>query len=130
MTRGLWSLRARRELLDPRRTGFYAVELWTYKVARRLLAVPLVVMALSAPFLWRRGRLYRAATVAQGGFWALAVTGLVAPRGRLGRHPLCSLPAFAVAGMWASVRALANVATGRSITVWETVREPGEDRAA
>jgi hypothetical protein len=60
----------------------------------------------------------------------LAVGGLLAPRRRIGRHPLCALPAFAAAGMWASVRALVNVATGRSITVWETVREPGEERAA
>jgi glycosyltransferase involved in cell wall biosynthesis len=130
MTRGFQSLRARRELLDPRRTGFYAIELWTYKVLRRLLTVPLVVMTLTAPLLWRRGRLYRLAALGQGGFWALAATGLAARHRRIGRHPLLALPAFAVAGMWASLRALVNVLTGRSITVWDTTREPAGDRAA
>ena len=130
MTRGFQSLRARRELLDPRRTGLYAIELWTYKVLRRLLTVPLVVMTLTAPLLWRRSRLYRLAALAQGGFWALAMAGIAARHRRIGRHPLLALPAFAVAGMWASLRALLNVLTGRSITVWDTTREPAGDRAA
>src|SRR6185369_12732705 len=37
MTRGLRGVLVRRELLDPRRTGFYAVQLTWHKLLRRLM---------------------------------------------------------------------------------------------
>ncbi len=43
-------------LLDPRRTGFYAVQLASHKILRRLMAVPLLVVAAGAAVLWPRGR--------------------------------------------------------------------------
>src|SRR5690606_31182130 len=61
MARGLRAVLARRSLLDPRRHGVYALELFTYKVLRRLLAVPLAGLLVSSVALARRGRLYRLA---------------------------------------------------------------------
>jgi hypothetical protein len=54
MTRGLNGVIIRRELLDPRRHGFYALQLLSHKVLRRLMAIPLIVLAASATALWRR----------------------------------------------------------------------------
>ncbi len=65
ITRGLRSVWLRRELLDPRRHGWYALQLLSHKVLRRLVAVPMVVLAVVSPTLWRRGRWYRAATATQ-----------------------------------------------------------------
>ena len=43
MTRGLRGVAVARGLLDPRRYGFYALQLVTHKVLRRLMAIPLLV---------------------------------------------------------------------------------------
>jgi cellulose synthase/poly-beta-1,6-N-acetylglucosamine synthase-like glycosyltransferase len=126
MARGFRAVRSRRVLLDPRRHGGYAVQLFTYKVLRRLLVVPLAVLALTAPRLWRRGPLYRAATAVQGTFWAAAALGTVLRRRPVGQRPWFSVPAFVAAGMVASVRAAATAIGGRRITTWDTHREPGE----
>jgi cellulose synthase/poly-beta-1,6-N-acetylglucosamine synthase-like glycosyltransferase len=47
MTRGLRGVAVARGLLDPRRTGFYAVQLLTHKVLRRLMAIPLLVIGVT-----------------------------------------------------------------------------------
>src|SRR5206468_3760539 len=59
MTRGLRGVIVRRELLDPRRHGFYSVQLASHKVLRRLMAVPLAILAISAARLRRQGLLFR-----------------------------------------------------------------------
>src|SRR5919107_1350345 len=59
MTRGLNAVVARRELLDPRRHGFYALQLLSHKVLRRVMALPLAVLAVSAGVLARRSAPFR-----------------------------------------------------------------------
>ena len=46
MTRGLSGVVARRELLNPFCHGFYAIQLFSHKVLRRLVAVPLLLLLL------------------------------------------------------------------------------------
>jgi GT2 family glycosyltransferase len=119
MTRGLRGVALRRELLDPRRSGFYAVELLWHKVLRRLVAVPLLVVAICAPFLVGRGRLYRLVTAGEVGFAALAAAGL--SRGeRAGK--VLGLPAYFCLVNAAALRAAWNVLTGRRVDRWETAR--------
>jgi cellulose synthase/poly-beta-1,6-N-acetylglucosamine synthase-like glycosyltransferase len=126
MTRGLRGVAARRSLLDPRRFGFYAVQLLTHKVLRRLAAIPLLVMAVTAPLLAPSGWFYRLATTAELGLVALGLAG-IAGRGRSWtRHPLVALPAFFLLVNVASLRALANLVSGSRIDRWEPRREPGE----
>ena len=126
MTRGFRGVALRRELLDPRRHGFYAVQLLWHKVLRRLVAVPLVVVASVTPFLLRRGPLYRLAALGQGAFYAAAVAGVLAGRrrGRLPFDAILSLPAYFCMVNVAALRALLNVLTGRRVDRWETAR-PG-----
>lgn len=124
ITRGLRAVAARRVLLDPRRHGFYAVQLFSHKVLRRLMAFPLIGVAVSSPLLWRRGWLYRAATVAQATFYAAAGLGLrhkaTPHRGPGGR--LLALPAYFVLVNAACLRAVWNLLRGRSINRWEPQR--------
>lgn len=125
ISRGLRAVAARRALLDPRRHGFYAVQLCSHKVLRRLMAFPLIAVAVSSPTLWRRGRLYRAATVAQAGFYAAAGLGLrrqatPAPRGPSAR--LLALPAYFVLVNAACLRAVWNLLRGTRIDRWEPRR--------
>ena len=56
MTRGLRGTILMRELLDPRRHGFYAVQLAWHKIFRRLMVVPLLGLFASSLLLVGRGR--------------------------------------------------------------------------
>jgi glycosyltransferase involved in cell wall biosynthesis len=124
MTRGLNAVIARRELLDPRRHGFYSLQLVSHKVLRRLMAVPLLALGLSATVLARRSAAFRALAAVQGIVYALGMVGLVlgdrAPR----RTRLLGLPAYFCLVNAASLRAVWNVARRREIDRWEPRREP------
>ena len=131
MTRGLRGVVRRRELLDPRRTGFYAVQLLWHKVLRRLVAVPLVVIAVTAPVLARRGRFYLLATIAQAAFYVTAGAGI-----RRAQRPatstldkLVALPAYFCMVNAAALKASWNVVTGRRVDRWETVRSTETDKS-
>jgi cellulose synthase/poly-beta-1,6-N-acetylglucosamine synthase-like glycosyltransferase len=124
MTRGLRGVVVRRELLDVRRHGFYTVQLVSHKVLRRLMVVPLAVLAVASPALWRRGRLYRLATVGQVLFYGAGAAGLLAGSSgrRRARGRLLAIPAFFCLVNAASVKACWNLVTGRRIDRWEPQR--------
>jgi glycosyltransferase involved in cell wall biosynthesis len=124
MTRGLNGVLVRRELLDPRRHGFYALQLLSHKVLRRLMAVPLLVVAATATRLARRAPLYRAVCAASAGILALGTVGLALGRRSLGRRRVLALPAYFCLVNLASLQAAANVARRRAIDRWEPRREP------
>jgi cellulose synthase/poly-beta-1,6-N-acetylglucosamine synthase-like glycosyltransferase len=122
MTRGLRGVLVRRELLDSRRHGFYAVQLLTHKLLRRTMIFPLALAAGTSPLLWHRGRIYRAATLAQATLYGLAAGGMLL-RGRpLGRRKVFMLPAFFCFVNAASFGAVWNVVRGRRIDRWEPQR--------
>ncbi len=121
MTRGLHGVVLRRALLDPRRHGFYSLQLAWHKLARRLVAIPLLGVAVSAPLLWRRGLVYRLATLTQAGFYGLAAAGLTLGGSR-GRSKLVALPAYFCLVNGAALVAAWNVARGRVIDRWEPQR--------
>jgi hypothetical protein len=87
------------------------------------MVVPLLVLAVASPALWRRGRLYRLATVGQVCFYGAGAVGLAAgssARRRGGK--LLALPAFFCLVNAASVKAVWNLVTGRRIDRWEPQR--------
>lgn len=132
MTRGLRCVAVMRGLLDPRRTGFYAVQLLTQKVLMRTMAVPLLAIAVSSTLLSGEGWLYRLATVAQAAFYGAAAAGLVLPGSSRRRRRLLALPAYFVLVNVASLKATWNLVRGTRLTRWEPARGiPGAaDRAA
>ena len=124
ITRGLRGVHERRGLLNPARYGFYSVQLLSHKLLRRLMGVPLLIMALMAPSLWRHGNVYRLATVAQGAMYALGIAGLLLGKRGIGRHRLLAAPGFFVMANAAAMAAAWNVIRGRRIDRWEPVRPP------
>ena len=122
MTRGLRGVLLRRELLDPRRHGFYALQLFTHKVLRRTMALPLLAILVTSPLLWRRGPLYRVATAGQAAFYTLGAAGILLAGRPLGRRKVFALPAFFALVNLASLRAAWNVLRGRQIDRWEPRR--------
>lgn len=125
MTRGLRGVAVASELLDPRRSGFYAVQLLTHKVLRRLMVVPLLVVAAVTPSLWNDGPIYRLAAVGQTAVYGLGIAGLALHDRPAGRHPWFALPAFFCLVNIASFHALLNLLTGRRIDRWQPARRPG-----
>jgi hypothetical protein len=128
MTRGLRGVVARRDLLDPRRTGFYAFQLAWHKLFRRLMAVPLVTLGLSALALAGEGPIFLLVAVGQLVGYGLAGAAFLAPRSRLGRSRPAGLAAFFALINLASLHALANLLTRRRIDRWEPARAPEAER--
>ena len=122
MTRGLRGVALARELLDPRRFGFYAVQLFTHKVLRRLMAIPLLVIAATSAALWDSGPIYRLAVLGQAAVYGLGAIGLALRGHRYGRRPWFSLPAFFLLVNVASLHAAWNLVTGRRIDRWQPAR--------
>jgi cellulose synthase/poly-beta-1,6-N-acetylglucosamine synthase-like glycosyltransferase len=119
ITRGLRSVRARATLLVPWRYGFYSVQVWSHKVLRRLVAVPLVALyAATLIGAWTSVTLASAAAV-QTAFYGLAATGLVAGRGGRRLPALLRLPAYFCLVNAAALVALVRTVSGRTTVAWE-----------
>lgn len=129
MTRGLRSVAARADLLDPRRTGFYAIQLLSHKVLRRTAVVPLLVMAVTAPLLAAERLVYLVATVGEVVLLVVGIAGIAGAGRAWSRRKVVALPAFFIMVNVASLRALANLLTGARIERWEPRREAPAERA-
>ena len=126
ISRGFRAVAARRALLDPSRTGFYAFQLGWHKLARRLMAVPLLVMALASAALIGAGWRYRLFALLQATAYGAAAVGLLAPNSRIGRSKPVVLGAFFVMVNAASLHAAVNVLRGKRIERWEPTRSGDE----
>jgi glycosyltransferase involved in cell wall biosynthesis len=124
ITRGLRGVLVRRDLLDPRNHGFYAVQLLSHKLLRRMMVFPLAVAGATSPLLWRHGRIYRVATLLQGALYGFGAAGILLARRPLGRRKPFVLPAFFCFVNLAALRATWNVVRGRRIDRWEPKRKP------
>jgi len=119
ITRGLYGVFLRRELLNPLRYGFYAVQLFSHKVLRRLVFFPLILLALTAPLLWSEDCVYRLATLVQGFCYGLAAAGVVLSGSRFGRLKIFAFPYFFCLVNAACIVAVWNLLRGQRIVVWE-----------
>ncbi len=126
-TRILRTELALRDLANPLRHGFYAIQFVSHKPMRQLLGIPLLAMALASLTLTGRGGVYRLAAAAQVAFYSLGAIGLWRPHAPWARHRLIALPAYVCLAYGAQLMALRNVLTGRRIDRWQQLRS---DRAA
>jgi cellulose synthase/poly-beta-1,6-N-acetylglucosamine synthase-like glycosyltransferase len=122
MTRGWYGVLLRRQLLDPRRYGFYAVVLWSHKVLRRLAPVGLLALFAASLVAARSGPLFAAAAVAQAGFYTLALAGWLLKRSRAGRRGVLYAPFFFVLANAAALVALSRLLRGRRVERWQPQR--------
>jgi glycosyltransferase involved in cell wall biosynthesis len=122
--RAVWNVR---ELLNPLRHGFLAVQLISHKLLRRLLFVPLIALVPASAALRRRDGFYRTAAVAQLGFHGVAALGVVLPRRRTGAWRLVRAPYRFDLPHAAAAVAVAQLARSRGATdtAWTPQRAPG-----
>jgi cellulose synthase/poly-beta-1,6-N-acetylglucosamine synthase-like glycosyltransferase len=124
ITQGLHAVVVMRELLNPFRHGFYAIQLFSHKVLRRLMFAPFLVILLTNPFLLDEEALfYRVTFLTQVMFYGCAVAGVVFAGRRLGRLKVFSIPYYFCMVYLAALIATWNVVRGRRITSWRTQRQ-------
>jgi cellulose synthase/poly-beta-1,6-N-acetylglucosamine synthase-like glycosyltransferase len=121
-TRGLNAVVMMRELLNPSRFGFYAIQLFSHKVLRRLIFIPMMVLLVVTPFLWSRGWFYQLALLAQLGFYGLAVLGIVLDRAGSKLPKAAAIPFYVVMVYTAAMLASWNVLRGRQVKSWKPQR--------
>ena len=116
----LWRNRA---VLNPLRSGFYAVQLWSHKIMRYLVPVFLIAIFITSGFLAPRNTFYAALFVVQVAFYFVALVSALLEKMGLSVR-LLALPQYFVITNLASLIAFVKFITGESYTRWEPHREP------
>ena len=112
-----------RSVLNPFRSGFYAVQLWSHKIVRYLVPMFLIAIFIASGYLAPRHAFYAALFVAQVAFYfAALVSALLEKLGWSVR--LLALPQYFVITNLASLIAFVKFVSGESYTRWEPHREP------
>jgi cellulose synthase/poly-beta-1,6-N-acetylglucosamine synthase-like glycosyltransferase len=112
-----------RSVLNPLRSGFYAVQLWSHKIVRYLVPLFLIAIFITTGFLAPRHAFYAALFVAQVAFYFAALVSALLERAGLSVR-LLALPQYFVITNLASLIAFVKFVSGESYTRWEPHREP------
>ena len=121
--RDLWRLRS---LMNPRKTGFYAVQLWSHKVCRYFAPLFLLVGSAASLRLASRSKFHRYLVAAQGAILLAAALGTALERRNGRQNPLpkiLALPRYFLLSNAAPLMALWKVLSGERYAQWETGRE-------
>jgi hypothetical protein len=118
-----------RPMLNPFRSGFYAVELWSHKVMRYLVPVFMIAIFLASAFLAARSTFFAAVFALQVVFYLAALVSSLLERFGVTIR-LLALPQYFVITNLASLIAFVKFLSGESYTKWEPSREPVVDSKA
>jgi len=116
----LWRHRA---MMNPLRTGFYAVELFSHKVMRYAVPFLLVALFVSSAALAPRSFFYAGVFAAQLLCYAAALVGWLLERAGVGVR-LLTLPHYFVLANLAALIAFYKFLRGERYARWEPIREP------
>ena len=122
----LWRNRA---MMNPLRSGFYAVELLSHKVLRYLVPFCLILTLVSSAWLASRSAFFAIAFAAQAGLYLSAALAWVLERFGVGSRVL-ALPQYFVIANLAALVAFWKFLRGERFTRWEPLREGADDDAA
>ena len=122
MSRGLRAVWIMRELLNPFRYGFYSWQLFSHKVLRRQMYIPLLVVLATSLMLCPKMLLLIPFAVAQVLFYLAALVGWVAQKAGVRLPRIFFLPFFFCLVNVACIVATYNVLAGRKIVRWQPKR--------
>lgn len=122
ITRGLRGVLVMRELLNPLRFGFYALQLFSHKVLRRLIVFALLGLLPSSAWLWNNGMTYQATLAVQLAIYGCAAVGLLLAKTRFANMRIFALPAFFCLVNMSSLVASFKLLMGECIVSWEPCR--------
>ncbi len=123
----LWRHRA---MMNPFRSGFYAVQLFSHKVLRYLVPVFLLATLITSAILAPRSWFYAAAFALQLLFYVMAAFGWLLERAGSKRLRLLALPHYFVLANAASMIAFYKFLRGERYARWEPIREPVNNPAS
>ena len=109
-------------MLNPFEYGFFAIQLFSHKLLRRLLVIPLLLLGTTAPLLWNSSLLYKLATIGQFGFHGAALLGFLLRGTRLGRSKMLNLAFHFDLIYTAAAVALVNFIRGKRYATWRPER--------
>ena len=113
-----------RSMMNPARSGFYAVQLFSHKVLRYFVPAFLFVLLLSSAALSAHSLFYAVCLAAQLLFYGLAALGWMLEKAVGHRVSLFALPQYFVLANIASVIACYKFLRGERYARWEPIREP------
>lgn len=122
MTRGLRGVEMVKPLLNPFRYGFYSIQLFSHKVLRRLMVIPLIILFLLNGFLAWYWQPYAFIFGLQMLFYLVAIVGVLGRSTRMGQTKLIAIPAYFCMVNAAALVALLNTLRRRRIDRWEPQR--------
>lgn len=118
----LWRNRA---MMNPFRSGFYAVELLSHKVMRYLVPIFLIAILAASSVLAPRSLFYAIALAGQLGFYGAAMLAWLLEQ--VGLHNrLLAIPQYFVLGNLASLIAFYKFLSGERYVRWEPIRASAE----
>jgi cellulose synthase/poly-beta-1,6-N-acetylglucosamine synthase-like glycosyltransferase len=122
ITQTLADLWRNRDVLNPFRKGFYAVQLLSHKVMRYLVPLFLIMLLVTSAVLALNSLFYTAVLIAQVGFYLAAAASALAVRLGINSRVL-ALPQYFVITNIACLLALIKLVRGERYVRWEPVRE-------
>ena len=112
-----------RGMLNPFRSGFYAIQLWSHKVMRYLVPVFLILIFVTSAFLAPGSVFYAVLFLLQVAFYFAALVSSLLEKAGLSFR-LLALPQYFVITNLASLIAFVKFLSGESYTRWEPSRDP------
>lgn len=110
-----------RDMLNPFRSGFYAIELISHKLLRYAVPLILICVLIANILLASASSFYLATLILQVSFYVLAFAGWLIERS--GRHSgLLAMPFYFTLANFASVIGFYKFLRGENYTRWEPIR--------
>jgi cellulose synthase/poly-beta-1,6-N-acetylglucosamine synthase-like glycosyltransferase len=117
-----------REMLNPFRSGFYAIELISHKVLRYAVPLFLILIFLSAAVSAVYSNVFAAIFALQIFFYLIAFVAWILEKN--GKHPgVFSIPLYFVLANLASLIGFYKFARGESFAHWEPIRDEKDKNA-
>jgi len=130
MARGLRCVVVMRELLDPIRYGFFAIQLLSHKLLLRTAVIPILLLVAWNAVLWDDGWFYRAALIAQLCFYGLGALGIAFADRPVAKWKPFALPAYFVLVNAAAAKAIWQLFRGEKHERWEPRGSGSQNQAA
>ncbi len=111
-----------RSMMNPFKSGFYAIQLFSHKLMRYAAPVFLALFYFSSLYLSTEGIVYLLALILQSIFYAVALLAWLLDRVNVPIGPL-SIPLYLVLTAFASIAGFYKFLRGENYAAWDTVRD-------
>lgn len=112
-----------RHMMNPLRSGFYAVELISHKVLRYLVPVCMILLFISSSVLATSSLFFKLLLVGQVMFYLIATLGWFGHKVGV-KSRVIAFPHYFVLANWAALVAFYKFLRGERYARWEPIREP------